>query len=44
MNWLLCGYFLSIVLQKSAKAAKSRKAHPPKTEDTNKTIVNRSIV
>ena len=27
MNWLLCGYFLSIVLEKKAKAGKSTKAH-----------------
>jgi hypothetical protein len=38
-NWLLYGYFLSIVWGKSAKVSKSRKAHGHKTGVVRQTLV-----
>jgi hypothetical protein len=39
-HWLLCGYFLSIVLEKSARDGKSTKAQHLKTGGIADTIDN----
>ena len=38
-HWLLYGYFLSIVLHKSAKVSKRRKAHVLKNGDFTKPLL-----
>ncbi len=44
LHWLLYGYFLSIVWEKSPREPKSTKAHHLEKRSSDKTIVNIDLI